>query len=152
MAYLLDTGVLLRLVNEEDTEHDTVTLAIEQLVACRQRLVTTTQNVGEFWYVATRAKLQNGLGLTADRAFAAIGETIEAACAVVREHSQHFKELKRLLTAYQILGKQVHDARLVASMLTWKIERILTLNEKHFKRFEPEGIAIETPRTILQTS
>ena len=29
-------------------------------------------------------------------------------------------------------------------MLTWNVENILTLNERNFKRYEPEGIAVVT--------
>jgi hypothetical protein len=34
-------------------------------------------------------------------------------------------------------------------MITWKIPKILTLNAKHFKRFEPEGIVVATPEMVL---
>jgi predicted nucleic acid-binding protein len=152
MAYLLDTGVLLRLVNEEDAQHEVVRLAAEMLASRRDRLVTTTQNVAEFWNVATRPPTDNGLGISVEIVNEAIHAVIEPICTVVREHSRHFVELKRLLTIYQIVGKQVHDARLVASMVTWKIDRILTLNEKHFKRFEVEGIVVQSPRAVIEAA
>jgi len=152
MAYLLDTGVLLRLVNEEDAQHEVVRLAAEMLASRRDRLVTTTQNVAEFWNVATRPPTDNGLGISVEIVNDAIHAVIEPICTVVREHSRHFVELKRLLTFYQIVGKQVHDARLVASMVTWKIDRILTLNEKHFKRFEVEGIVVQSPRAVIEAA
>jgi predicted nucleic acid-binding protein len=152
MAYLLDTGVLLRLVNEEDAQHEVVRLAAEMLASRRDRLVTTTQNVAEFWNVATRPPTDNGLGISVEIVNDAIHAVIEPICTVVREHSRHFVELKRLLTIYQIVGKQVHDARLVASMVTWKIDRILTLNEKHFKRFEVEGIVVQSPRAVIEAA
>ena len=152
MAYLLDTGVLLRLVNEEDAQHEVVRLAAEMLASRRDRLVTTTQNVAEFWNVATRPPTDNGLGISVEIVNEAIRAVIEPICTVVREHSRHFVELKRLLTIYQIVGKQVHDARLVASMVTWKIDRILTLNEKHFKRFEVEGIVVQSPRAVIEAA
>ena len=52
MAYLVDTGVLLRLVNEEDAQHVVVRRAMEQLAARGERIVTTIQNVAEFCSVA----------------------------------------------------------------------------------------------------
>jgi predicted nucleic acid-binding protein len=152
MAYLLDTGVLLRLVNEEDAQHEVVRLAAGMLASRRDRLVTTTQNGAEFWNVATRPPTDNGLGISVEIVNDAIHAVIEPICTVVREHSRHFVELKRLLTIYQIVGKQVHDARLVASMVTWKIDRILTLNEKHFKRFEVEGIVVQSPRAVIEAA
>jgi predicted nucleic acid-binding protein len=149
MAYLLDTGILLRLANTVDPQHEVVSLAVQRLGDRHNNFMTTTQNIAEFWNVATRPTELNGLGFTADNISTALSRTVEPLCVVTREHSLHYKELKRLLRSYQVLGKQVHDARLVASMLTWKIPTILTLNAKHFKRFEPEGIVIATPETVL---
>lgn len=150
MTCLLDTGVLLRLVNEEDAQHEIVRLAVEMLASRRERLVATTQNVAEFWSVATRPPADNGLGLSVVTATGAIRTVVEPICTIAREHSRHFGELKRLLESHEIIGKQVHDARLVASMLTWKIDRVITLNERHFKRFELEGIVVHTPRDIVE--
>jgi predicted nucleic acid-binding protein len=152
MAYLLDTGVLLRLANQEDAQHQLVRLAIEKLAVRQERLVTTTQNVAEFWNVATRPTTENGLGQQVVDVTGAIQSVIEPLCTVLREHSRHFAELKRLLATHQIVGKQVHDARLVASMITWKVKRILTLNEKHFRRFEVEGVLVDSPQAIAATS
>lgn len=149
MTYLLDTGILLRLTNEDDPQHETVRLAIKHLIDRHYDFVTTSQNAAEFWNVATRSKELNGLGFSAEVVSTALSRTVEPLCKLIREHSLHYKELKRLLRSYQVLGKQVHDARLVASMLTWKISTILTLNARHFKRFEQEGILIATPETVL---
>jgi predicted nucleic acid-binding protein len=149
MTYLLDTGILLRLTNKDDPQHEAVSLAIQRLGDRRRSLVTTSQNISELWNVATRPSELNGLGFSVESVATSLSLTIEPLCTVTREHSQHYKELKRLLRSYQVLGKQVHDARLVASMLTWKISTILTLNARHFKRFEQEGILIATPETVL---
>jgi hypothetical protein len=39
----------------------------------------------------------------------------------------------------------VHDARIVAMMLTCGVARILTLNERDFARYAPEGIVVINP-------
>ncbi|MDZ4656767.1 MAG: PIN domain-containing protein [Bythopirellula sp.] len=149
MSYLLDTGVLLRLVNKEDAQHVNINQAVEILSRRRERLFVTNQNIAEFWNVATRPMTENGWGLSVEIAASSIQTGIEPICTVLREHSNHYSHLKKLLESYSVVGKQVHDARLVASMLTWKIPSILTLNAKHFKRFEPKGIVIATPETVL---
>jgi hypothetical protein len=59
-----------------------------------------------------------------------------------------YGELKRLIARYGVVGKQVHDARLVAMMLTWQVENLLTLNDRDFQRYAPEGITIVTPASI----
>jgi predicted nucleic acid-binding protein len=149
MTHLLDTGVLLRLVNMGDAQHATINRAVEVLSGNRHKLVTTNQNMAEFWNVATRPITDNGWGLSTEVAASSIRSAIEPICTILREHSEHYSQLKRLLASYRVIGKQVHDARLVASMLTWKVPTILTLNAKHFKRFEQEGILIATPETVL---
>lgn len=58
-------------------------------------------------------------------------------------------EFRRLLLQYSVVGRQVHDARLVAMMLAWQIESILTLNDRDFRRFAPEGITIVTPASLV---
>lgn len=44
-------------------------------------------------------------------------------------------EWDRLVTHYQVIGVSVHDAQLVASMIVNGIDRILTLNVSHFRRY-----------------
>jgi hypothetical protein len=39
----------------------------------------------------------------------------------------------------------VHDARLAAMMLAWQVDSILTLNDRDFRRYEPEGIQVMNP-------
>jgi hypothetical protein len=34
-------------------------------------------------------------------------------------------------------------------MLTWQVDNILTLNDRHFRRFEPEGINVVTPAELI---
>jgi predicted nucleic acid-binding protein len=43
---------------------------------------------------------------------------------------------------YDVKGKQVHDARLVALMKSENIYYILTLNKSDFVRFQPEIMPI----------
>lgn len=77
-----------------------------------------------------------------------LDQVIEPLCEILSERPDHYWVVKRLLVAHQIIGKQSHDTRLVAAMLSWQVSRILTLNQKHFKRFEAEGIEVLTPDTV----
>jgi predicted nucleic acid-binding protein len=80
MTYLLDTGILLRLTNEDDPQHEIVTNALQHLIDRHQEFATTSQNTAEFWNVASRPKELNGLGLTIDVVSAALSRTIEPSC------------------------------------------------------------------------
>ena len=48
MAYLLDTGILLRLVDTRDQVHDVVRNAVEVLATQSEDLFVTNQNIAEF--------------------------------------------------------------------------------------------------------
>ena len=149
MAYLLDTGILLRLIDVTDQHHSTVRGAVRALGNQQEPLFIATQNMAEFCNVATRPTANNGLGLTPVNAIKLLEEDIEPICGMLPETDAVYAELKRLIGNYGVIGKQVHDARLVAMMLIWQIDTILTLNERNFRRFEPEGIKIVTPASLV---
>ena len=75
---------------------------------------------------------------------------IEPICAILIERLTLYGELKRIIVQYGVGGKQVHDARLIAMMLAWNIDKILTLNERDFRRFHSEGISAITPEALFQ--
>ena len=58
-------------------------------------------------------------------------------------------ELLNLLKAYPTAGKQVHDANLVATMLAYKIDTLLTLNTDDLKRFS-DKIKLISPLENMQ--
>jgi len=52
---------------------------------------------------------------------------------------------RRLVVDYDVSGVQVHDARLVATMLVHDVKYILTFNIQDFIRYRPEGIIAVNP-------
>ena len=148
MSYLLDTGVLLRLVDQNDDQHELVRRAVRSLIASQEELLIASQNVAEFLNVATRPAANNGFAMAANQAIELFHREIESICSVMVEGESTHGELLRLVERYNVVGKQVHDARLVAIMLTWQVENMLTLNDRHFRRYEPEGIKIVTPADL----
>ncbi len=59
-------------------------------------------------------------------------------------------EWQRLVSLYGAMGKQNHDARLVAAMNVHHIATILTFNKSDFIRYP--GIIVFTPVEILSTT
>ena len=49
---------------------------------------------------------------------------------------------------YDVSGVQVHDARLVASMIAHNVAHILTFNVTDFTRYDSEGIVAVDPATL----
>lgn len=142
MLCLLDTGILLRFVDHQDLLHSKVKDSVRTLRNRGTGLVTTTQNLAEFWNVATRPVANNGLGLPVSNVINLIEQIIDPLGRRLNETEQAYIELKRLGKAYGFGGKQVHDARLVAMMLAGKVESILTLNTRDFQRYLSEGIVV----------
>jgi predicted nucleic acid-binding protein len=149
MPTLLDTGILLRLVDKKDAFHALVEDAVDTLIIRREELLITTQNVAELWNVATRPIANNGLALSPVAIAKLYEDTIEPMCELLPEPDTLADRFKRLLLQYGAIGKQVHDARLVAMMLVWQVENLLTLNDRDFRRYEPEGITILTPASVV---
>ncbi len=148
MPYLLDTGILLRVADRRDQQHGMVFRAVQMLISRGEGLLITTQNVAEFFNVATRPLTSNGLGLTPSDALELLEKEIEPICSALAEPAPVYAELKRLVSTYGVSGKQVHDARLIAMMMVWQIDNLLTLNDRDFRRYEPEGITIVTPASV----
>ena len=55
-------------------------------------------------------------------------------------------EWERLVVRYRVIGKQAHDARLVAAMLVHQVTHLLTFNSDDFKRFTE--ITVVNPQNV----
>ena len=149
MAMLLDTSVLGRLANRADVAHAVATAAIAELHRRGEVLHVTSQNLIEFRNFATRSARANGLGLAAVTA-EGLGATIEAAFPLLAETPDIYPAWKALVQALGMVGKQVHDARLVAVCHVHAVTHLLTFNLAHFIRmagFGP-GIVVVDPATV----
>jgi predicted nucleic acid-binding protein len=140
------------LVDVTDQEHPIVRGAVGELGRQQESLYVTTQNVAEFCNVATRPVASNGLGMDSAAAIGLFQRDIEPIAAVLIENDAVYTHFIRLVATYSVGGKQVHDARLVAMMLAWQVDSILTLNDRDFRRYEPEGIKVVTPADIVAES
>lgn len=149
MRVLVDTGILLRAFDRSDVErHRRIVRALRKLWSDNDELVTTAQNIAEFWNVSTRpVQARGGYGLPV-----AIVEqrvrVIERMGAILPFSRTAYLEWRRLLTLLQITGVAVHDARIVATMQESRITHIITLNDADFHRYP--GITVLTPETVLQ--
>ena len=148
MAVLVDTCVLLRAFDTMSPQYRDVRRCLRKLIDDNERIVIGVQNVAEFWNVCTRPLNQNGQGCDAARAAQRV-RLIEQVCEVLAEDIRSFESWKQLCERHAVSGVAVHDARLISVMLTRQIDRILTLNERDFRRYEPEGIVIVTPQSVL---
>src|SRR5260370_29888247 len=113
MAHLLDTNVLVRLANTADARHAEAIRVVVEVHRGGEVLRITSQVLIEFRNVATRPAALNGLGLSTAAAEAQAAG-FEATFPLLAETPHIFPAWKTLVGSLGVIGKQVHDARLVA--------------------------------------
>ena len=92
-------------------------------------------------YLVTMTRPQAFLNLPRETVLAQATQFIQR-FEVANDTAAVTKQLIRLMGDFQIGGKQIHDANIVATMLAYNIPCLLTHNGKDFKRFG-EVIRIE---------
>jgi predicted nucleic acid-binding protein len=149
MAYLLDTSILGRLANRADPKYSVADTAVAKLFHAQEVLHITAQNLIEFRNVATRPVAVNGLGLTASEAESKAA-IFEASFSFLPETPDIFPDWKSLVSALSVIGKQVHDARLVAICQVYGVSHLLTFNANHFATLArgTKGLVIVDPASV----
>jgi predicted nucleic acid-binding protein len=144
-AYLLDTNVLLRLADPSAQGHDVAGRAVSQLLARNEPCFLTPQVLIEFWAVATRPAIANGLGWDAARARLEIDRLLDQ-FPLLEDIPAVFYHWLALVTSHNLSGKRVHDARLIAVMEAHQVTHLLTFNVADFP--SAAGISIVHPRAV----
>jgi predicted nucleic acid-binding protein len=106
-ACLVDTNVLLRGAQPTHPLCPQATNVVSRLLRQKDSVFFCSQNIAEFRNVAARPVEVNGLGFSHEEA--------------LQEHVQNVK---------------VYDARLVAVMSVYAIDRVRTFNIADFKRYD----------------
>jgi len=146
MSFLVDTNVLLRSVQKTHPMSSDAVRSINLLLRNNEAVSVIPQNLIEFWAVATRPPVQNGLGLSVKETARQIAY-FKSVFMLLSDTNGIFEEWERLVAQYQVRGKQVYDARLAAAMSTHNITDLLTFNTDDFKRFT--AVTAVNPQTIL---
>lgn len=136
---LLDSNVLARITNAADTHCGVARAALQRLLTRRERVIIVPQNLYEFWAVATRKPGappagQNGLGMTAEQASQWLA-FYQRRFTLLPDRNDLPARWHALVRKSAIMGFRSHDARLVAAMESYGIERLLTLNATDFRDF-----------------
>jgi len=145
MPTLVDTNVLLRLLQPHHSQYN---LSVNALAGLRQQnadLCVARQNLVEFWVVATRPLDMNGLGMPPATAAGEI-HGLHRLFRVLEGKPGTAAAWEKLVARHQISGKQAHDAHLVAVMEIHAVTDILTFNAAHFRRFA--GITVIDPAQV----
>jgi predicted nucleic acid-binding protein len=147
-SYLADTNILLRLADTPSPQNPAAARAVAGLFRERHEVFITAQNIVEFWAVATRPQENNGFGWTCERTRTEV-RALRGKFPLLPEGPGIFMQWIRLVETIPVTGKRVHDARLVAVLMTHGVDHLLTFNSGDFALFT--DISIVNPSALAAT-
>lgn len=147
MRLLADTSVLVRLRDRNSSHLAECERAIDLLIDRDDKLCLCTQALIEFWSVATRPLEANGLGRSVEQAFSDCQLFLDT-MSLLDEPPDIAQRWLELVRRYEVRGKEVHDARLVAFALAHNLSHILTLNPTDFSRYQE--VTPVTPAQLIE--
>jgi predicted nucleic acid-binding protein len=134
--YIVDANIVIYMANLASPHHGEAAAAVRKLRAAAEELFITPQVIIEFWNTAT------GTGPTG------LSWTVAMASAALIQHTSStgmfrwlpdpvnvFEEWYKLCIKRQITDPKCYDARIVALMDIYGIDRILTKNVKQVAPF-----------------
>ena len=138
----VDTNILLRALLTEMDSHAKADELLKRVLREDAELWISGQVIREFIVQATHPKTLK-VPLTISEVIHEI-HIVEQLFQVADETSAVRTMLLSLLQTFPTQGKQVHDANIVATMLAYEINTLLTFNIEDFKRFT-EKIKLISP-------
>ena len=134
----LDTNILLTATDSSRENHRVAKVVFSKSLDMGIHLCFSGQIIREYLVVATRDISQNGLGMSPDHAVSNI-QQFKARMTFFEEIEEVSENLAALVSTYQLRGKRIHDANLVALMKTHGIRVLLTENTADFAVFTEIG-------------
>ncbi|MHB8652441.1 MAG: type II toxin-antitoxin system VapC family toxin [Terriglobia bacterium] len=110
------------------------TRAVSKLIRQHDAVFFCSQNIAEFWNVATRPVEKNGLGLSHEEVLQEVS-SIEKLLTLLPDVPAIYAAWKQVVKDHRVQGVKVYDARLVATMNVYAVESLLTFNAADFKRY-----------------
>ncbi len=129
-----DTNVLLSAIDRRRALHAQALHVLDVLPNQGTALCVSGQILRELVGVCTRPIEANGLGMPMSSALANV-VAISERCRLLEETRAVHASLLELLRTHDVLGKQVHDANVVATMLTHGVRDLVTANVADFERY-----------------
>ena len=128
----VDTNVLVYANVLETPLHERSLNAINTAISSGRAVWISRQIVRE--YLVTMTRPQTFETLPIDTVLEQVAQFLSR-FNVADDTAETAKQLLKLMGAYDIGGKQVHDANIVATMLSYNIPSLLTHNARDFQRF-----------------
>lgn len=136
----IDTNILIYANVATTPRHEQALRAIKKARQARRALWISRQVLREF--IVARTRSQTFAQPSPPEVVIERARYLEHHFQVADDTAAVTRQLVKLIEDFQISGKHIHDANIVATMLACDIPCLLTHNLKDFKRFE-EVISIE---------
>ena len=144
MNHAPDTNILLCLRQPDHPQWAACTRAIGALIERGDCICLLPQTLYEFWNVSTRPKMYNGLGQSAAEVFVAVTD-LQNQYTTLYDSVAIYQEWLSLVRSCNVMGAEVHDARIAAAVRVHKFDSLISYNVKDFKRY---GIKVIHPRDV----
>lgn len=132
-SIFIDTNILIYANVPDSPFHEAAVAKVRNLQLSGIEICISRQVIRE--YLVTMTRPGNFIENVDQEVVISELQKFEESFTIFDEKADVTKCLLGLLKSYPIAGKQVHDANIVATMLTHNISTLLTHNEKDFKRF-----------------
>jgi predicted nucleic acid-binding protein len=130
----VDTNILLRAILTQINQHAEVDAMVKRLIREGAELWISGQVIREFIVQVTHPRTLVE-PLTMPQVVREI-DTMKRLFQIADENAAVRARLLELLLEHPTQGKQVHDANIVATMMAYGIDTLLTLNVRDLQRFE----------------
>ncbi len=136
MRVLLDTSVLVAAIHEGHSEHDRALPWLQQVQEGPDTGVVASHTLAELYAVLTTLPLPPRVSPATAREL--IRENVLAHFEVVALDKEDYVAVLSHLSEAGLSGGTIYDALLLHAAKKAGADRVLTLNESHFKRVFPE--------------
>ncbi|MDA0349602.1 MAG: type II toxin-antitoxin system VapC family toxin [Verrucomicrobia bacterium] len=145
----VDTNILLTASDADRQHHVDCLKVIETSQSGEFSLFTNGQVFREYLVVATRPKLNNGLGMRPKSALSNLAE-FRSCIHLLEENAFVVERLVSIIRKHNLSGKHIHDGNIAATMLEHGLQNLLTLNPADFKGID--GISMVNPAILSKRS
>jgi predicted nucleic acid-binding protein len=132
---IVDTNILLRATIPAFPQHEQARRLVEAQIEAGVELWISRQIIRE--YISQVTRPQSFMNPMRVEQVEAQVQTMRSLFKIADETEAVTTQLLALLRKFPTGGKQIHDANIVATMLAYGIDTLLTLNIADLKRFEP---------------
>ena len=130
----VDTNVFLTATDRTRSQHVIARSLLTEAGTGEFQLALSGQVLREYLVVATRPVEANGLGLSTRDALRNVEIFASPPFAFCDEPESVSHHLVQLTRRYELAGRRIHDANIVATMTAHGIARLITQNVRDFEQ------------------